>query len=96
MSVHTQEAARPWFNNRNALDESASHPERHSDKVGKYLKANRTKSPVSAGAAPAPSSAEGKKQPLPVELMGSESAQYVTVPKRPKVARRGLDLSSWG
>ncbi|XP_026192659.1 RING-type E3 ubiquitin-protein ligase PPIL2 [Cyclospora cayetanensis] len=82
-----KEAARPWFNNKHALDETASHPERHSEKVGKYMR------PPHAGASVA--AAAGGKHALAAELMGSETAQYVTVPKKPKVARKGLDLSSW-
>ncbi|KAL8446351.1 hypothetical protein Emag_004758 [Eimeria magna] len=85
-----EEAARPWFNNKNALDESAAHPERHSEQVGKYIKGVPTEAPPSA-------SAElSKKHAMHAALMGEEAAQYVTVPKRLKVARKGLDLSSWG
>ncbi|OEH74432.1 peptidyl-prolyl cis-trans cyclophilin-type domain-containing protein [Cyclospora cayetanensis] len=73
-----KEAARPWFNNKHALDETASHPERHSEKVGKYMR------PPHAGASVA--AAAGGKHALAAELMGSETAQYVTVPKKPKVA----------
>lgn len=89
--MQLQEAARPWFNNRNALDESAEHPERHSDKVGKYIQAPK----IAPGTATAAVAGESRKQPLPLALMGSDAAQYVTVPKRPKVVRSGLDLSSW-
>lgn len=90
--VGAQEAARPWFNNKHALDETAHHPERHSDQVGKYISnPAAASSPTPAAAA----AADSKKQPAPAALMGTEAAQYVTVRKRPKLARKGLDLSSW-
>ncbi|PFH32489.1 hypothetical protein BESB_018070 [Besnoitia besnoiti] len=34
-----ENAMKPWFNNRDALDGTVSHPERHSSAVGKYLPA---------------------------------------------------------
>lgn len=32
----------------------------------------------------------------PVSKMGPEAAQYATVPRRVKVARKEFDFSSWG
>lgn len=133
-----QEAARPWFNNRDALDESANHPDRYSDKVGRYIRLPSSSTEASASALETvsgishtgkdgdssttsdagerggiPGTSQGSHahaeidKPLvtPVKRptmhpaaskMGFDAAQYATVPRRVKVARKEFDFSSWG
>lgn len=93
--VAAKEAARPWFNNKYAFDETARHPERHSDQVGKYISNSTTASAMTSTVSTAAASAGSRKEPAPEAVMGTEAAQYITVRKRPKLARKGLDLSSW-
>nr|CCA30140.1 peptidyl-prolyl cis-trans isomerase, putative [Neospora caninum Liverpool]CEL71378.1 TPA: peptidyl-prolyl cis-trans isomerase, putative [Neospora caninum Liverpool] len=62
-----ENAMKPWFNNRDALDSTASHPERHSNAVGKYLPSalpsGKTSKPGQTGAAERRSETAGVEGP---------------------------------
>ncbi|KFG59314.1 peptidyl-prolyl cis-trans isomerase, cyclophilin-type domain-containing protein, partial [Toxoplasma gondii RUB] len=100
-------AMKPWFNNRDALDATASHPARHSSAVGKYLPPSvlpgKSVKQTASGRmqAPTPPKASQKRDAETAGLAGVESSgtaqallEYA-VPQKVKVARKTFDFSGW-
>ncbi|EPT27427.1 peptidyl-prolyl cis-trans isomerase, cyclophilin-type domain-containing protein [Toxoplasma gondii TgCatPRC2] len=102
-----ENAMKPWFNNRDALDATASHPARHSSAVGKYLPPSllpgKSVKQTASGRmqAPTPPKASQKRDAETAGLAGVESSgtaqallEYA-VPQKVKVARKTFDFSGW-